>query len=438
MNERCDIAVVGAGAAGLTAAIWAASTLAENAGRRSSGRGGRGRVIVLNGSAPPAAKLRLCGGGRCNVSNRNLSARDYAGSPNIVRNILAGFSVKATIAWFQSLGVKLAEEEDGKIFPATGRAATVVEAILGRCRFLGVEIMSGCQVTNISPPRQAENGDRAIEIAFEITHRKGSMLARRVILATGGRSLPKTGSDGTGWSLARKLGHSVSSVHPALVPLTLNKHFYHAAISGLSQPVELFVQDGGKTVWRGGGEMLWTHFGISGPAVLNASRHFLAVKAKGGEAVLVCNLMGGDDTVTVDRWLIEKAHSNPNRLVANVLDDHLPQRLAELIVKHAGLDSNLKVGQMTRDNRKTLVGALCRLALPVTGHRGWDCAEVTAGGVPLDEIDYRTMASRKSAGLYLAGEMLDCDGPVGGFNLQWAWSSGKLAGVAAASAASQR
>ncbi|MFA6133920.1 MAG: aminoacetone oxidase family FAD-binding enzyme [Phycisphaerae bacterium] len=425
MNEHCDIAVVGAGAAGLAAAIWAAQTLKG----RGGDPGAAGRVVVLNGSAPPAAKLLISGGGRCNLTNANLKPADFNGSPNIIRNILAGFDVPATVAWFESLGIRLAAEEDGKLFPAAGDARSVVSSLLGRCKELSIPIQSNCRVESVVA------GQAAAAPAFAIAHAQGTLEARRVIIATGGRSLASTGSDGGGWDIARSLGHSVSPVLPALAPLVLEASFFHPLLSGLSLAVELSTYAGGKCVDRRVGQMLWTHFGVSGPVVLSASRHILAARAlDAAGAELRCSLLPGMSFADVEQWLIARASGDPLRGIAGVLAEKLPTRLAGVLMLHCGIDKDIKIGQWPRQPRRELVHTLTGLVLPAVGDRGWDYAELTAGGVPLDEINYRTMESRKVPGLHLAGEMLDCDGPVGGFNLQWAWSTGKLAGVAAARA----
>jgi hypothetical protein len=429
MQDSCDIAIIGAGAAGLTAAIWAAQAPVVRRARMPADWAGP-KVVILNGSAAPAAKLMLTGGGRSNVTNRFVQARDFSGRRTIIRNILAGFDVPATIAWFESMGVALAEEESGKLFPAAGDARTVATALLDRCGEMGVSILSNCQAHDVVAPT-APGGARQ-EGLFTIHHGRGTLMARRVILATGGRSLPATGSDGSGYEIARGLGHCIEETFPALVPLVLEGSFFHAGLSGLSNAAELETFIDGHLAERRSGQMLWTHFGVSGPAVLDVSRSYLGGKMRGAKAELRCNFLPGMDGGAVQRWLIEQAAVHPNRRAVNVLADRLPRRLAEALAQHCGIERTTPMQQLSRDCRRDLAAALCGLVLPATGGRGWDFAEVTAGGVALEEIDFRTMESRKCGGFYLAGEMLDCDGPVGGFNLQWAWSTGKLAGSAAA------
>jgi predicted Rossmann fold flavoprotein len=404
------IAVIGAGAAGLAAAIFAA----EN---------GAGKpVVLLDGADPIGAKILISGGGRCNVTHFEVRPSDFNGSRNIVRNVLAAFGVEATCTWFASMGVQLKREETGKLFPATDSARTVLDALLRRCAALGVEILPAHRVSRVA---RAEG-------SFEIQDQHGVRRARRVILATGGRSLPRTGSDGAGLEIARSLGHSFTDTHPALVPLVLGPEMFHAQLSGVSQEVELSTFADGKRIDRRSGSMLWTHFGISGPVVLDASRHWVIARALGRQVELRCSFVPGEGFEPADAWLREQAAQRPRLTLARCLAQRLPDRLAPLLARRAGCDAETPMSQLTREHRRQLAHALTALVLPVVRDRGWNFAEVTAGGVPLEEIDFRTMESRLVAGLHLIGEMLDCDGRIGGFNFQWAWATGYLAGRAVA------
>lgn len=407
--SSATLAIIGGGAAGLTASIFAAET------------DPRRRVVVLDGAISIGAKILISGGGRCNVTHFEVSPSDFSGSRNIVRNILAAFDVEATRRWFASMGVELKREETGKLFPVTDSARTVVDALLRRCMELGVEVRAGHRVSKVT--RGADD--------FVVEHEKGELRASRVILAAGGRSLPRTGSDGSGWEIARALGHSSTATYPALVPLVLAEGMFHAELSGVSQPVELSTFADGKLIDRRGGSLLWTHFGISGPVVLDASRHWVLAQAGGQSVALRCSFTPGEDFEEVDAWLRGQATERPRLSLARCLAQRLPERLATLLSGRAGSAPETALGQLGREQRRALTHLLTGLDLPVVRARGWDFAEVTAGGVPLGEIDYRTMQSRKVPGLYLIGEMLDCDGRIGGFNFQWAWATGYLAGRAA-------
>lgn len=414
MSERCDLAIVGAGAAGLATAIFAAEA-AQAAGRAVS-------VIALDGAARLGAKILISGGGRCNVTHAVVTAADYNGAQNIVRTILAAFDAPAAVRWFTALGVALKREETGKLFPVTDSARTVLDALLRRCAALGVDLRPGHRVNAVRPLGDA---------GFAVEHERGMLIAKRVALATGGRSLPRTGSDGGGWEIARRLGHSVSATYPALVPLLLDESMFHAGLSGLSHQAELSTLVAGRLADRRSGSLLWTHFGVSGPLTLDTSRHWLTARAAADAATAVelrCGFLPGRDFTAVERWLIARAAARPRATLTTVLAEELPARLAAALIAHSGADPASAIAQLTRERRRALTHALTALPLPVRGARGWNYAEATAGGVPLDEIDRRTLQSRRLPGLYLTGEMLDCDGRIGGFNFQWAWATGFLAG----------
>jgi predicted Rossmann fold flavoprotein len=200
--------------------------------------------------------------------------------------------------------------------------------------------------------------------------------------------------------------------------------------------VELSVFVNGKRIDHRTGSLLWTHFGISGPVVMDASRHWTVARESGGEPTLLCNLLPGEKFEQVEQWLIQSTAKRPKASMLTHLSQRFTERTAAVLLQHAGIDPATVASQLTRESRRTLVHVLTALVLPVTQHRGWNYAEVTAGGIPLSEIDFRTMQSRKVPGLHLAGEVLDCDGRIGGFNFQWAWATGFLAGRAAATLAS--
>ncbi|MCC7020437.1 MAG: aminoacetone oxidase family FAD-binding enzyme [Ardenticatenales bacterium] len=445
--DTVDIAVIGAGAAGLAAALFAAERTAE--------LGGALRIVVLDGAAKVGTKILISGGGRCNVTHAGATVDDFNGGPRpTVRNVLASFDTGAAVRWFASLGVALKAEPTGKLFPTTDRAATVLDALLGRAAALGIEIRTRSRVDDVRPNNDRGNVSHVDHVdhaadGFALAIGEDTLVARRVILATGGRSLPRTGSDGGGWAIAARLGHTVTPTFPALVPLVLDGAFWHAELSGVSHPAELTTVADGKVVDRRAGSLLWTHFGISGPVVLDASRHWLAARESAKSVELRCSVLrdgngngdvdaGAHSTVAfhdahgADGWLVAAARREGGRPVGAVLGGVLPDRLARTLCRHAGVDAATRLSELTKPDRLTLAAALGALPLPVVGDRGWDFAEVTAGGVPLAEVDHRTMGSRRAPGLHLVGEMLDVDGRIGGFNFQWAWATGYLAGRGAA------
>lgn len=409
-----DLAIVGGGAAGLASAIFAAEAAPE--GRR---------IVILDRARMLGAKILISGGGRCNVTHEKVLVQDFNGSRNIVRNILAAFDADAAVRWFAALGVELKREQTGKLFPVTDSARTVLNALLRRCEELSIAIQTDHRVTEILPPSDAN-------ASFTIEHERGRLRCRRIIMCTGGRSLPRSGSDGGGWEILRRLGHSVTQTYPALVPLVLAPEMFHKELAGISQEVTLMVMAGGKRVDSRTGSLLWTHFGVSGPVVMDASRHWVIADETDRQATLRCNLLPGDSFETAEGRLIKAAASGPKGSVLKQLAERMPDRVAGAVLSYVGIEPALTLGQLSRDARRAVVHALTDLVLPVAQPRGWNYAEVTAGGVPLHEIDYRSMQSRKIPGLYLAGEVLDCDGRIGGFNFQWAWCTGHIAGRAAA------
>jgi predicted Rossmann fold flavoprotein len=417
MDDQADIVIVGAGAAGLAAGIFAAEA--------AHGRGSH-RLVILDGAKKIGAKILISGGGRCNVTHAEVTHADFNGSPHIVRNILAAFGVEATRRWFASLGVELKREETGKLFPVTDQARTVLHALTARCEALGVAVLMHHRVEDIISQPGGSEGP-----SFLVRHEQGTLSARRVILATGGRSLPKTGSDGGGWNIVRRLGHDVTPTYPALVPLVLKPDMFHAELSGVSQEVKLTTQVDGRVVDRRQGSLLWTHFGISGPVVMDASRFWTKARGEEAEVEMRCNVLPDMNREEVQRWLKARIDGQPKRAIAKLISDRAPDRFALVFCRFLGIDPSVQSGQVTRAQRQALVQGLTALRLPIERDRGWNYAEVTAGGVPLAEINFRTMESRKVPGLYLIGEMLDCDGRIGGFNFQWAWATGYLAGRSA-------
>ncbi len=412
-GKGMNVVIVGAGAAGLTAAIVAAETSAKD--------GHSGRVFLLDGAKQIGAKILVSGGGRCNVTHDIVTAKDFFGNRHIIRNILASFPVERTIAWFTSLGVDLKRERTGKLFPSTDDARTVLTALLTRARHAGVIVCPGHRVTEVS----------ALSAGFLVRHSHGATQASRIILATGGRSLPRTGSDGFGYRLARGLGHRVTQTVPALVPFVLDRALFHATLSGLSHDVELSTLVDGREVDRRTGSLLWTHFGISGPVVMDASRFWTMATNQGKPVELYGNVVPGKTLDELKEWIIARAAEHPRRSLLRTLSALVPDRLVESLCRHCSCDPQEPMAQVSRRDRGRLLSALTRFRFPIERDRGWNFAEVTAGGVPLEEINYRTMESKLVSGLYLIGELLDCDGRIGGFNFQWAWTTGWLAGQSA-------
>lgn len=413
-SRSVAIAVVGAGAAGLMAGIHAARTI--------GGRGDDRTVAVLDGARRPGAKILVSGGGRCNVTNVAVDERDFRGStPAAIRKVLRRFDVGRTREFFEAIGVGLVAEPTGKLFPAGNRARIVLDALLGALTAAGGELLH---------PRRVETIDRA-EGGFTLSGPWGRLEARTVILATGGMSVPRTGSDGWGLTIARSLGHTTTpEIVPALVPLTLEEGSALRHLSGVSADAVLtVVSDTGRRLAEASGAVLCTHFGLSGPAVLDVSRHWILARVADPGAGLRINWLPGETEATLDSRLRGLGSAS----VGALLSGRLAGRLAETLCRLAGCDPATPGHRLARDQRLRLSREVTAMRLPVTGNRGFDHAEVTAGGVPLSEVRLDTMESRRCPGLHLCGEILDVDGRIGGFNFQWAWSSGYAAGVGAAS-----
>ncbi len=415
-----DVVVIGAGAAGLAAAIFSAELVTK--------RDPPLKVTVLDGAKAVGAKILVSGGGRCNVTHDVVTVTDFFGNRHIIKNVLAAFPVQATIDWFASLGVELKCEETGKLFPVTDKARTVLTALLTRCHELGVVIRPDHRVTDVARLTGSEAG-------FLIHHTHGTLQAKKVILATGGRSLPKTGSDGFGYELARRLGHRVSTTTPALAPLVLDETLFHKDLSGISQEVELTATVSGHVVDRRTGSLLWTHFGVSGPIVMDASRFWTSAREKNESVELSVNFLPTLTQESARQWFMEQATAAPRRSLSKTLAHLVTERFAESFCRYLGINGQTAIGQLPRKDRDRILVGLVKFPLPVQQDRGWNYAEVTAGGVPLEEINFRTMESKLVPGLYLVGEILDCDGRIGGFNFQWAWATGLLAGRAASATA---
>ena len=418
-----DIAVLGAGAAGLMAAIAAGRAI------RTLGPTSRPHptVLAIDGAKKLGAKILVAGGGRCNVTHHQVTEHAYAGtSRNSIRNVLRRFGVDDTVRFFKDLGVELKREDTGKLFPTTDKARTVLDALLTAA--------DDARVTLRHPDRaETVAHDPASTHPFTITTQSATIRARTLILATGGKALPRSGSDGLGYTFAKALGHSITpQIHPALVPLILDESSPLPALSGLTLPVQIELRAcSNKRLESFTNSTLLPHFGLSGPAVMDISRYYLDARTTDPGAHLVANFLPDHTRESLDRELQNLAGRKP----ALWLTDRLPARLADTLCALAGIGFDTTGATLTKAQRRALLDAVCEHRLPVTRSRGFTHAETTAGGVPLTEVSIKTMESRTTPGLSLCGEILDTDGRIGGFNFQWAWATGHIAGTAAAHAA---
>jgi hypothetical protein len=420
LPPSCDVAIVGAGAAGLATAIFA---------RRAAPSC---RVLLLDGANKPGAKILVSGGGRCNVTNTVVAETDFwGGKRTIVRRVLRALPVDETVAFFRELGVSVHEEAGGKLFPDSNQARDVLDALVTGVADAGATLMAGTRVHGIVRTPRLGSGRADEGFALDTSH--GPLTARRVVLASGGRSLPKTGSDGGGYEIARALGHTLVPQTPALAPLVLDTdtaYSIHHGLSGIAVDGEVSIWIDGALGTRLSGALLWTHFGVSGPVVLNASRHWARARLEGRPVRVTVNLHPRETFEEVEARWIAAATERPRAFVRTVLAADLPDALAIAVLGVLGIAPDRTTADLTREDRRRLVHALTAWPLPVTDTRGYNYAEVTAGGVDLAEIDPATMESRVCPGLFLVGEILDVDGRIGGFNFQWAWSTAYLAGRA--------
>ncbi len=398
------IVVVGAGAAGAMAAIFAASAGADTVLLESTPDGGR--------------KILISGGGRCNILPARLDESRFVtdSSVHTLRHIVRSWPLAEQITFFErELGLPLVEEvASGKLFPVSNRARDVRDGLLRLAGKRGVRFRPNATVTGAAP------GDSGWQVELA----SGEPLkADAVILATGGLSVPKTGSDGRGLRIAEQLGHTVHATYAALTPLTaVPPPFGHLA--GVSLPVTITARDGRRAATASGG-FLFTHQGYSGPAVLDVSH--VAVRSTPGSPAQIRVRW---TEMTEPEW---EAALRPEgtRSVLGTLRGRLPERLAEALIAVADVEASRPLAQLRREERRRLVETLVRGTLPWTGHEGYKKAEVTGGGVSLAEIDSRSMESRRHRGLFLCGEMLDAFGPIGGYNFLWAWVTGRAAGLGA-------
>ena len=397
------VAVIGAGAAGLMAAIHAAGP-----GRR---------VVLLERTTDGGRKILISGGGRCNVLPSYLEPERYvtASSPNSMRNILRSWPLEEQREFFErELGIALVlEEETGKLFPVRNSARVVRDALVEAARSRGAEWWHDAHVTGLDPA----------DGRWRLTIADGRTLdADRVIIATGGLSVPKTGSDGFGLDTLAALGHTVHATYPALTPLTLDPPAF-ADLAGVSLPVTIEARGATERRTASGG-FLFTHRGFSGPAVLDVSHVAVRGRLADEPPATLSVQWTSYDEATWEALLAPGQHQ-----VGTVVRRELPTRLAERLLHDIGLDPTKRLSQLPRQARKDLVAALTRYPLPWTADEGYKKAEVTGGGVALGEVQPGTMESRIHKGLFLCGELLDAFGPIGGYNFVWAWVTGRLAGL---------
>lgn len=414
-----DVAVIGGGPAGMMAAGKAGELGAK--------------VVLLEKNASLGRKLLLTGKGRSNLTRAEFNPREllkkYGREGDFLLYPLSVFGVKETIEFFEKKGLKTKIERGKRIFPESDRAQDVLNILINYLKKRLVKVMTNYEVKEI-----IKNENRIIKVVLSGGQ---ELLAENYIIATGGKSYPGTGSTGDGYKWAEELGHKVSKLRPALVPLKIKEN-WPKLVQGLAlKNVELTVLKNNKKKDGRFGELLFTHFGISGPIVLDLSGKIGELLEK-GEVKLILDLKPALDSRILDKRLQSDFSKYSQKLFKNSLSDLLPKKLILIIVGLSGINPSKKVNEITREERYKLVKLLKGLEMRVSSLLGFETAIVTSGGVPLKEIDSKTMKSKLIENLFFAGEIIDLHGPTGGYNLQLCWSTGYLAGKSAANSVSTK
>jgi predicted Rossmann fold flavoprotein len=409
-NTPKQVIVVGGGASGMLAAIAAARKGAA--------------VTILERNPRIGKKLLATGNGRCNFTNVNAEATCYNGvNPRFVFGALKRFGVEETIAFFEQLGIAHKIEEQGKVFPMSDQASSVLDVLMYEMKELGVEVRCDAYVQKINP----RNRSLLLALANGET-----MEGDKVILATGGKAMPSSGSDGNGYKLAEELGHTVTTVFPGLVQLMLEGDFF-ARIQGVKLVGTAELWDKGKIMAEDRGDILFANYGVSGPPILQLSRTAGEILQQQRTPILKIRVLDNFTNEELTELLQTRFRNNPEKTIEFSLVGLINKRLIRVLLKEAGI-SDLRVPVRSLGAREcgSIATVLTDWRFKVRGTKGWQSAQVTAGGVSTAEIDPQTLESKIVPGLYFTGEILDIDGQCGGYNLQWAWASGYTAGEHAA------
>ncbi|MBU0546139.1 NAD(P)/FAD-dependent oxidoreductase [Patescibacteria group bacterium] len=383
------------------------------------------RVVLVEKNSSLGKKIAITGKGRCNIAQAEFELRPlveaYGKNGKFLFSVFNIFGPKQTMVFFEDRGLKLKTERGGRVFPVSDSAHDVIDILVKYMRDNGVKIFRNAEVVSLEM-----EGDKISEIVLK----DETIAPKNIVICTGGKSYPGTGSTGDGYKWAEKMGHTLVPARPALVPIRVGDSWVKQ-LQGLSlKNVELSAWQGGKKKDTRFGEMLFTHFGISGPIVLDLSRK-IGELLDSGEVLLSLDLKPALTDKMLDERIQRDFKKYQNKLFKNALDDLLPQKMISVIIEKSGISSEKQVNEVTREERKHLVDLLKKVEMKASGLVGFENAIVTSGGVNLKEVDPKTMKSKIIDNLYFAGEVLDLDGPTGGYNLQVAWSTGFVAGEAA-------
>lgn len=409
MDTNWDVIVVGAGAAGLLAGIFAGKSGAK--------------TLVLEKNRKPGVKILMSGGTRCNIThntdNRGI-VKAFGNNGKFLHSPLASFSVDETIRFFNQAGVATKVEPTGKIFPVSNKALDVLDALLNQLKKDNAPLILETPVLDID----ATDNGFLLKTALNDFH------AKRIILTTGGLSFPGCGTTGDGYKFAMKFGHTIKETQPALAPLKTDARWVHE-LSGVTIPeVGVTACLDEKPLMQEKGSFLFTHFGLSGPVVLNVSKA-LNSPYNFKNSCLKLDFLPSVKESDLEAKLQSLGSTDGKKLLTVALGEQLPRRLLEGLFSQIGFNSERKCAGISKDERKAILLSIKSKPINITGTLGYAKAEVTTGGVILDEVNSKTMESKLKKGLYFAGEILDLDGPIGGYNFQAAWSTGCLAGIQA-------
>ena len=407
-----NVIVVGGGAAGMMAAIFAA-------------RNGQ-NVTLLEKNEKLGKKIFITGKGRCNITNASEIEDLFSAvisNPKFLYSGFYSFTNDQVIHFFEELGVATKIERGNRVFPVSDHSSDVIAALAREMQHLKVKVQLHCEVKEL-----LINNERKIKGVRLANGKK--MTADAVVVATGGISYPSTGSTGDGYRFARNCGHKVTELFPSLVPMEV-KEWYAKELQGLSlKNIEIHITDGEKKLYDEFGEMLFTHYGVTGPVILSASS-IVGKTLEKKELVLHIDLKPALTEEQLDKRLLREFEANHNKQFKNAIDSLLPAKLRPVIIELSGIEEEKKVHEITKEERLNLLRLIKDFHMTLTGLRGYNEAIITKGGISVKEIDPGTMESKLIKNLYFAGEVLDLDAVTGGYNLQIAWSTGYLAGISA-------
>ncbi|HHY04035.1 MAG TPA: NAD(P)/FAD-dependent oxidoreductase [Thermoanaerobacterales bacterium] len=408
-KSKLKVFVIGGGASGMMAALSA-----KYAGAN---------VTILERNARIGKKILATGNGRCNYTNVSSSHACYNGKrPEFAYNALSVFDVSKTIGFFEKLGITPSVEDAGKVFPMSGQASSVLDVLLYELNKSGVDIVCNAFVKDI------KRNDKGFSVGLE----DGRVLhCDRIILACGGKAMPSSGSDGNGFELAKKLGHNIVDIFPALVQLKLKGNFFKQ-IDGVKFVGTCELLSGNKHLQKDRGDILFGNYGVSGPPIFQISRKAGELIHEKQEAIVKISVIDNMTQKELENYLTQRFKNMPEKSVDFSLVGFINKRLIPVMLKQAGI-SDLKkpVSMLTSGEKKNIATILQDWRFQITGTKSWPSAQVTAGGVDTDEVNPYSLESKLVKGLFLCGEILDIDGACGGYNLQWAWSSGFVAGKSA-------